>query len=53
MIYLNLKVFIDIHEYSNQIICIFDQGVKGQCLGFNWHHELLSKEAAAEIRLIL
>ena len=24
----NLKVFINIHEYKNKIICIFDHGTK-------------------------
>ena len=29
------KVFINIHEYANKIICIFDHGLKGLCLRFN------------------
>ena len=29
------KVFINIHEYANKIICIFDDGIKGLCLSFN------------------
>ena len=26
------KVFINIHEHANKIICIFDHGIKGLCL---------------------
>ena len=29
------KVFINIHEYANKIICTFDHGVKGLCLSLN------------------
>ena len=29
------KVFINIHEYANKIICIFDHEIKGLCLRFN------------------
>ena len=29
------NVFINIYEYANKIICIFDHGIKGLCLSFN------------------
>ena len=29
------KVFINIHEYANYLICIFDNGIKGLCLSFD------------------
>ena len=29
------KVFINIHEYENKIVSIFDHGIKGLCLSFN------------------
>ena len=35
-IYLICKIFININEYANKIICLFDQGVKCQCLIFNF-----------------
>ena len=35
MFSLNFKVFINIHEYANKIISIFDHGLKGLCLSFN------------------
>ena len=28
------KVFINIHEYSNEVICISGHGMKGICLTF-------------------
>ena len=30
-----LKVFINMNEHAYKIICIFDHGIKGMCLGFN------------------
>ena len=30
-----LSFFINVHEYANKIICIFDHGIKGLCLSFN------------------
>ena len=35
MISNSFKVFINIHEYANQIICISGYGMKGICLTFN------------------
>ena len=29
------KVFINIHEYANWVICISGHGIKGICLTFN------------------
>ena len=29
------KVFMNIHEYENNIICIFDHEIKGLCLSFD------------------
>ena len=36
-----VKVFINIHEYTNYLICIFDHGIKGLCLRFNLIPSLL------------
>ena len=33
--YLFFKVFINIHEYANKIICMSEHGVKDHCLSFN------------------
>ena len=30
-----LKVFMNIHEYANSVICILGHGMKGICLNFN------------------
>ena len=30
-----LKVFMYIHEYANQVICISGQGINGICITFN------------------
>ena len=30
-----LKVFMNIHEYANLVICISGHGIKGICLTFN------------------
>ena len=31
----NLRILINIHEYANKIICIFDNGIKSLYLSFN------------------
>ena len=43
------KVFINIHEYANDIICIFDNGIKGLCLSFNLLPSLVAYVVAAEM----
>ena len=30
----HFKVFINIHTYANQIVCIFDKEANGRCLSF-------------------
>ena len=42
------KVFINIHEYANKIICIFDHGIKGLLskLSFGTKFSSLQKVAA-------
>ena len=35
MVSLTFKVFINIHESANKIICISCHGIKGICLTFN------------------
>ena len=29
------KVLVYIHDYANELICIFEYRMKGQCLSFN------------------
>ena len=30
------NVFINIHEYANELICIFAYQIKAQCLSYNF-----------------